>query len=107
MLSETILSAYIKYFKKDDDCYENLLLTQFRDDYMLLTEKGKKLLKEYYAIAPKIVEAIEASDRKNIYYLYIREVIDKCVIFIEKNANVFTLNEYRFMVENLKKEFNL
>ena len=102
----TLLSAYIKYFGKEDDCYERLVLTQFRD-YMMTTQEGKKLVKKYYKIAPKIVEAIEASDKKNICYLYIKGVIEKCVAYGEREFYGYVEIAYRFMVKNLKKEFNL
>lgn len=74
---------------------------------MKSTKDGNALVKQYYEIAPKIVEQINASDKKETYYNYIYEVIEKCVKLIELKEYERTLNEYKFMVENLKKEFSL
>ncbi len=93
------------YFSRSQE--EIAALKKFRDEYMKSTEEGQKLVKEYYEVAPKIVEKIEASDKKQIYYQYIYEVVGKCVGLIGCGENERTLNEYKFMVINLKKEFNL
>ena len=56
----------------------------FRDNYMRKTEEGKALVDEYYDVAPKIVEAIDASPDRDKYYQYINEVVNRCVALIGK-----------------------
>lgn len=102
-----LTSACVEYLGKADDCEELTALRSFRDNYMKSTKEGNALVKQYYEIAPKIVEQINASDKKETYYNYIYEVIEKCVKLIELKEYERTLNEYKFMVENLKKEFSL
>lgn len=102
-----LTSACVDYLGKADDCEELTALRNFRDTYMKSTEEGKKLVEEYYAVAPKIVESINASDKKDTYYQYINEVINKCLKLLERKEYERTLNEYKFMVQNLRKELNL
>ncbi len=102
-----LTSACVEYQGKADDCEELTVLRAFRDGYMRKTEDGEQLVKKYYEVAPKIVEHINSSDNKNKYYQYISEVVDKCVKFIAMQENERALTEYKFMVENLSKEFML
>jgi hypothetical protein len=102
-----LTSACVEYQGKADDCEELTALRKFRDEYMKPTENGQKLVKEYYEVAPEIVKNINASDKKDTYYKYIAEVVDKCVRLIKAEENERVLNEYKFMVQNLKKEFEL
>ena len=74
---------------------------------MKATEEGQKLVEEYYAVAPLIVEKINADGKKALYYRYISGVIEKCVSLIELNENESALQEYTSMVMFLKKEFSL
>ncbi len=101
-----LTSACVEYLGKADDCAELTALRKFRDTYMKSSKEGRKLVEEYYAVAPKIVEKINASDKKDKYYQYIYEVIEKCVKLIGRGENERTLKEYKFMVTNLKKEFS-
>ena len=100
-----LTSACVEYLGKADDCEELTVLRAFRDGYMKSVDGGEKLIKDYYAIAPKIVENINTSEHKGKYYTYINETVDKCVKLIELKENERALTEYKFMVENLKKEF--
>ena len=102
-----LTSACVDYLGKADTCEELTVLRAFRDGYMKNVYGGDELIKEYYAIAPKIVENINASDKKDKYYAYINETINKCVKLISINENERALTEYKFMVENLKKEFSI
>ncbi len=103
----TLITECLKYKGMSEDCEELTTLRKFRDEYLKSTKEGRKLVEEYYAVAPKIVEKINASDKKDKYYQYIYEVIEKCVKLIERGENERTLKEYKFMVTNLKKEINL
>ena len=99
-----LTSACVNYLGKSDDCKELTALRRFRDTYMKNTEEGRKLVEEYYEIAPKIVEKIDSSDKRELYYRYISLVIDKCVCLLARNELEKTLNEYKSMVLFLKKE---
>ena len=99
-----LTSACVEYLSKPDDCEELTTLRKFRDNYMKSTENGKRLVEKYYEIAPEIVNRINASEKKDKYYQYIKEVIDKCVEFIGHSEYERALTEYKFMVKNLETE---
>ncbi len=102
-----LTSACVDYLGKEDDCEELTTLRNFRDTYMKSTEEGRKLVEEYYAVAPEIVKRIDSSDKKDSYYRYISEIINKCVSLINQKEYEKTMQEYKSMVLHLKNEFNL
>lgn len=97
-----LTSACVNYLGKADDCEELTALRAFRDEYMGNTPEGKALVKEYYEVAPKIVEAIDASSDRAGYYEYINEVITRCVKLISEKKYDETQQEYIKMVQKLK-----
>ena len=63
----------------DDNCYYLDILRWFRDNYVSLEDK-----KEYYSIAPKVVETINELENSNEMYNQIYyKVIQLCVRLIE------------------------
>ncbi len=102
-----LTSATVDYYGKADDCEELNALRAFRDGYMKTAEGGEELIKDYCEVAPKIVELINSSDKKDKYYKYISEVVEKCVKLISMKENERALTEYKFMVENLKTELKI
>lgn len=62
-----------------DDCRELTTLRQFRDQVLLPDDQGNRMVKQYYAIAPSIVEQIDLrEDRAEIYeriYSYIEAIL--------------------------------
>ncbi len=97
-----LTSACVEYLGKADDCEELTVLRVFRDSYMRKTEEGKALVKEYYEVAPKIVEAIDASPDRDKYYKYINQVVNHCVTLIGEKKYEETQQEYVNMVQKLK-----
>lgn len=98
-----LTSACVKYLGKADDCDELTALRSFRDGYMRKTAEGRALVKEYYEVAPKIVEAIDASPDSAKYYQYINEVVNRCVKLIDEKKYAETQQEYVNMVQKLKE----
>lgn len=102
-----LTSACVDFMGKADDCEELTVLRSFRDTYLKSTQEGRALVEEYYSVAPLIVEKINSSDKKEKYYEYIYEVVEKCVKLIGIGEKERALNEYKFMTLNLKKEFKI
>lgn len=102
-----LTSACVEYLGKKDDCEELTTLRNFRDEYMSCTSEGRKLIEEYYSLAPSIVEKIRNSQKCEEYYKYIYEVIALCVKMIKEGKLEETQSAYVKMVKNLKKEFSL
>ena len=94
-----LTSACVDYFGKPDDCYELTTLRKFRDNYLAKTEEGKKIISQYYKVAPAIIEKINNSDSKDKFYLYIYDEIKKCISHIENDKNESALTVYMKMVQ--------
>lgn len=102
-----LTSACVDFYGKEDDCEELTILRAFRDTYMQATEAGRKLVQEYYEIAPLIVEHIEGSGKSAVYYEYIYSVVQACLVLLQKKKYAETQELYKNMVKKLKKEFEL
>lgn len=89
-----------------DDCYELETLRTYRDTWLKSTEEGLSVIAEYYAIAPKIVEAIDKRDDSNkVYDMLYEKMVLPCVRFIEEKKYQETLELYRRMTLKLKEEY--
>lgn len=100
-----LTSACVEFLGKEDDCYELTTLRNFRDTYLAKTSGGENLIKEYYEVAPSIVEKINSSGKEELYYSYIYSEIQKCIENIEKGKNEEALLIYEDMVKKLKESF--
>ena len=56
-----ITTAVCESQNKPDDCYELMMPRHYRDSYLMQTEEGKRIVEEYYEIAPRIVLAMACS----------------------------------------------
>lgn len=103
-----ITTACIKAKNLPDDCYELETMRKFRDGYVRSLPNGDAVIKEYYDIAPKIVEAIgkEPNGDEIFKDLYTKLVV-KCVRYIEKNQNEEAYDVYQNTVSRLKQEYVL
>ncbi len=80
-----LTTACVETLGLPDNCDELTTLRQFRDSYMLSFDEGKAEVEEYYARAPKIVEAISARpDAPTIYRRIYEEVVLPCVRLIKQ-----------------------
>lgn len=99
-----LTSACVEFLGKQDDCEELTILRKFRDTYMKTTDVGKKLVEEYYIVAPKIVEKINVSPEKANYYEYIYKVIQNCLGLIRSEKLAEAQESYIEMTNKLIKE---
>ena len=99
-----LTTACCEYKGLPDDCYELQTMRKFRDGYLINQPYGEKVIKDYYAEAPGIVEAINNSpDREAILedtYNKILDVISR--IESEKNDEAVIL--YMMLLHDLSKE---
>ena len=64
-----LTTAACGYIGLDDACWELTTLRKLRDTYLAKTQYGRAQIKEYYAIAPKIVKGIDAKNNSAFLYL--------------------------------------
>jgi hypothetical protein len=98
-----LTSACVFHKGLADDCAELTALRKFRDSYMMKTAEGSKLVEEYYAIAPSIVEKIEKREDKDEIYDSIYADILACIKLIEEQKFEETVAAYAAMVRRIEK----
>lgn len=103
-----ITTAVCEALGKADDCYELNSFRKFRDEYMLETEEGEELVKEYYQIAPAIVTFINMQqDSKSSYENLWGQYLKPCLRELEENRLEECRNGYVQMLRELKIKFNI
>ncbi len=99
-----ITTAACEHFGKTDDCYELTMLRHFRDGWLAVQPDGENLIREYYRIAPQIVETLNTSEQREAIYRDIWEhYIMPCVHLIEQDAYEHCCKLYKKMVNDLKQ----
>ena len=102
-----ITTAVCSQLHLPDNCYELKILRKFRDDYILKTDYGKKLIEEYYQISPKIVEKINAeTDSEKMYKELLNNFITPSIKHIETGENKKAMNKYIEMMIYLRQKYN-
>ncbi len=89
-----------------DDCYELKTLRAFRDSYIKGLANGEEIIKEYYDIAPKIIDAIEKEPNADcIFKKLFEELVQPCVHYIEQRHNEKAHALYEKTVLKLKEKY--
>jgi hypothetical protein len=97
-----ITAAACQQLGKTNDCYELNLLRTYRDEWLAYQPDGKKLVQEYYSIAPKIVDAIDDLPApKKVYEALWYDYIIPCIQLIESNEMYKAKDKYCEMVQAL------
>lgn len=101
-----ITTAVCRSMDKPDDCYELNTLREYRDGYLAGTEEGRRIVEEYYNIAPTIVKRIDRQKNADDIYMKIWETyLNPCIHLIEKDRNEECKELYISMVRSLEKEY--
>ena len=101
-----LTTACVKYYGLKDDCYELQTLREFRDKHLLNSADGKKLVNQYYDIAPAIVKCLEADKNKNILFKEIFSQIKLACDAIERGEFDNASKIYKSAVANLYHTYN-
>lgn len=99
-----LTTACVEFNGLSDVCKELITLRKFRDEYVRTLPNGEELIKEYYATAPSIVEAIKKQNKEETFD-YIFDVITECVELIKVGNNEEALKRYRGMFDYLHFKF--
>lgn len=101
-----ITTAVCESQGKADDCYELELLRNYRDQYLITTEKGAALVREYYNIAPTIVNRIASLESSEQVYEEIwHNYLAPCIGMIEAGKPEACKERYMAMVYELKGRY--
>lgn len=91
-----------------DDCDELQTLRNFRDTYMRSTAEGEADVKEYYAVAPKIVSAINNLAPCTAHEIWVdlyNDLVLTCCKLIKDGKKEEAYKIYKNYVLKLKNQF--
>ena len=101
-----ITTAVCETLYKEDDCVELRTLRDYRDQYLLSTTEGEKIVDSYYNIAPTIVNRINKEEHSmKIYKEILTTYIQPCLRLIEMGMNEECKKVYSDMVLTLEKKY--
>lgn len=101
-----ITTAVCETFGKSDDCYELQTLRNYRDTYLTAQTDGADIIREYYDIAPTIVNRIHKSpDSNEILKRIWTNYLEPCIVYIEEGRNEKCKDIYIKMVRTLQEEY--
>jgi len=101
-----VTTATLKSIGKKDDCEELNSFRNFRDNWLLQQIDGKKLISEYYDIAPEIVKSINSLQQKEIIYNKIwLDELKPCLDLIKNKQFCEAKEHYKIAMLKLKREF--
>ena len=86
-----------------DDCFELQVLRRFRDKTLLPIVEGKRAVREYYSVAPEIVEAVSQSECPSIVWNFTYGEILKAVRLVLQGSFKEAFDHYRELAMSLKK----
>ena len=102
-----ITTATCMALGKGDTCTELNVFRDFRDNWLLQQSDGIKLVKDYYRIAPKIVNCIDLKGDPEIYFSIWGKHLSKCLDYIYKNHFQDAKDTYILMVRELQVKFQV
>jgi hypothetical protein len=102
-----ISTACARYAGLPDNCEELVTIRRFRDDFMMLSENGRKAIEEYYVVAPTIVEHLETAPDRDEIYSHLLVMIREAVQAVNARDFVAARNIYATEFAALKRRFLL
>lgn len=102
-----LTTACIEYAGLPDNCYELETMRHFRDRYLKGIPESDALLKEYYRVAPLIVQRIKSESDSDAIFDYLLTALRDAVALIESGNNSAALALCNKEFNILKQKFNL
>lgn len=101
-----ITTAVLLTLGKKENCLELQTFRRYRDNWLINIKQGKKIIEEYYLIAPIIVNYINRrEDSKEIFKNIWKKYLKKCYNFIKLGYYQKCLELYKNMVYSLKEKY--
>ena len=96
-----IATACVSHFGLNDNCYLLTVLRNFRDQDLLVTPEGTKLVNSYYDLAPNIIEKVNASPEASELWNEIYQQISSWVDLIERHETDAVVVRYQEYLSSL------
>jgi hypothetical protein len=100
-----LTTACVKSMGLPDNCLELMTLRDFRDNVLMTNSAGRKAVKEYYKMAPEIVQAIESQENAQKIWNSVYNDIKIAVSLVRSRNPNEAFKHYQEMTLNLKKTF--
>ena len=101
-----ITTAVCRCLQKKDDCYELTMFRNYRDEILSKETDGRLIIREYYNIAPRIVENIDQRcNSKKIYQMIWDNYLKQCLQYIECKNYSNCKDLYMQMVRELQSTY--
>lgn len=101
-----ITTAVCESLGKPDDCHELQVLRGYRDEYLMESEEGKRIVEQYYDIAPTIVSHINRTENsKEVYEEIYKKYLLPCIELVEEKKPEECKEVYSSMVHELQKKY--
>jgi len=101
-----LTTACVSILGKPDNCTELSMLRKFRDEILKSSVTGKKLIKDYYEIAPQIVKAIALKKhQKEIYTEIYQQMIVPTLACINHDDHRGAISIYKNYTLKLKETY--
>ncbi|MDO8460426.1 MAG: CFI-box-CTERM domain-containing protein [Nanoarchaeota archaeon] len=88
-----------------DNCLELTTLRAFRDQILIPSRTGRELVREYYELAPQIVEAVNTSGNSQSVWNDVYSDIQRIVGLVKGSKFNEAFNNYRRMTTALKEKY--
>lgn len=101
-----LTTACVTHRQLADDCVELQQLRSLRDNFMLSSREGDSLVKQYYAVGPSIVQAIDSCSNKAIIYEYMyQHMILPSVALVQQGRHEEAVGYYKTFVKALAEKY--
>jgi hypothetical protein len=100
-----LTTACVKSKNLPDNCLELQVLRGFRDKILIQDSRGKKAVKEYYKIAPEIVQAVESQENAQRIWDEVHRDIRHAVSLVLSGKHNEAFDHYQQMTLRLKKNY--
>lgn len=100
-----ITTACVEAAGLPDNCIELESMRYLRDEYLVKSEEGRRMIVDYYEIAPWIVEKIKSAENSNEIYDEIFNEIREIVSLIKTSDLENATEHYKEMMLRLKKRY--
>jgi len=100
-----LTTACTKATNLPDDCYELNVLRSFRDNILMSQPTGKKAVREYYNMAPEIVQAVEEQEDAQVIWRSVYRDIGQAVSLVLSNDFEGALKHYKKLSLDLKQRY--
>ena len=100
-----LTTACVESMNLPDNCLELRVLRDFRDRILMQEPSSRKAVKEYYKIAPEIVQAVgERDDAQDIWHSIYRDI--KHAVFLVLSGDFKgSFQHYQQMTMRLKEKY--